>query len=54
MYNFIGNETIMTEMTIAPLTTLKLTAKPDTWKAIGQGEPSPSPMAANKPQRDSL
>ncbi len=34
----IGNETLMTEVTIAALTTLKLTAKPDTWKAIGQGE----------------
>lgn len=34
----IGNETLMTEVTIAPLTTLKLTAKPSTWKAISQGQ----------------
>lgn len=34
----IGNDTVMTNVTIAPLTTLKLTAKPNTWKALGQGE----------------
>ncbi|GEM_PF-743030 len=34
----IGNETVMTEVNIEPLTTLKLTAKPSTWGPIGQGE----------------
>jgi uncharacterized repeat protein (TIGR01451 family) len=34
----IGNETLLTNVTITPLTTLKLTAKPNIWQAINQGE----------------